>query len=199
MISEELQTIFIHIPKCAGVSVRSLLEKCGFAHIRLDEKVEDIRSGFYRQGTAARMLRHADRDLWERSFKFCVCRNPYDRLVSGWSFCREKKRLQVPFDYFVWHMKTFDSFWINWHCTIPQKRHILVDDVPVVDRVCRFETLEGDLELMGERIGKAGESLPHRNSSSHKPYREYYTRELQDIVFERFRDDFEYFGYDYDL
>jgi Sulfotransferase family len=199
VISEKHETIFIHIPKCAGLSVRNVLRQSGFTLIRLDKKTEDIRSGFYKQGTAARMRRYADRDLWDRSFKFCVCRNPYDRLVSGWSFCRQKNQLNVPFDYFVWHMKTFDSFWINWHCSIPQKQHILIDGVPIVDRVCRFETLDRDFDLIRARIGNPAGPLPHQNSSSHKPYREYYTKELQDIVFERFGDDFEFFGYQYDL
>ena len=199
MISEDHSTIFIHIPKCAGVSVRRFLELCGFWQIRLDEKTEDIRSGFFKQGTAARMQRHADRALWSSSFKFCVCRNPYDRLVSGWSFCRAHNQLNVPFDYFVRHMRTFDSFWVVWHCILPQKQHVLVDDVPVVDMACRFETLETDFERIRERLGRPGVPLPHRNRSTHKPYQEYYVRDLQDIVFERFRVDFDYFGYGYEL
>lgn len=199
MISEDHQTIFIHVPKCAGVSVRSFLEECGFWRIRLDDYAEDIRSGFYRRGTAARMLLRADRGLWERSFKFCVCRNPYDRLVSAWSFCREENKLNVPFDYFVRYMHTFNSFWVVWHCVLPQKQHVLIDDVPVIDMACRYEALARDFEPIAERVGRPGARLPHRNRSTHKPYQAYYTRELQDLVFERFRVDFQYFGYPYEL
>ena len=199
MISADHQTIFIHVPKCAGVSVRSFLEECGFGQILLDDYAEDIRSGFYKRGTAARMLLRADRDVWDRSFKFCVCRNPYDRLVSAWSFCRQHERLNVPFDYFVRYMHTFDSFWVVWHCILPQKQHVLIDDVPVIDMACRYESLDRDFEEISARVGRPGARLPHRNRSTHKPYQAYYTPELQDLVFERFRVDFEYFGYGYDL
>jgi len=199
MISADHPIIFIHVPKCAGVSVRAFLGACGFGAIRLDDYPEDIRSGFYTRGTAARMLLRADRELWERSFKFCVCRNPYDRLVSAWSFCREQKKLSVPFEYFVRYMHTFDSFWVVWHCILPQKQHVLIDDVPVIDLACRYETLERDFEPVRARLGRPGMPLPHRNRSTHKPYQAYYTRELQDLVFERFRVDFEYFGYPYEL
>jgi len=199
MISADHQTIFIHVPKCAGVSVRSFLEDCGFSAIRLDDFPEDIRSGFYKRGAAARLYLRADRALWERSFKFCVCRNPYDRLVSAWSFCREQNKLNVPFDYFVRYMHTFNSFWVVWHCVLPQKQHVMVDDVPVIDMACRYETLERDFDRVRERVGRPGVPLSHRNRSAHKPYQAYYTGELQDRVFERFQVDFEYFGYPYDL
>jgi hypothetical protein len=199
MISEEHQTIFIHVPKCAGVSVRSFLEQCGFWQIQLDDYVEDIRSGCYTRGTAARMLLRADRGLWDRCFKFCVCRNPNDRLVSAWSFCREQGKLAVPFDYFVRYMRTFESFWVVWHCILPQKQHVLIDGVPVIDLACRYERLESDFERVRERLGRPAVPLSHRNRSAHKPYQAYYTRELQDLVFERFRVDFEYFGYRYEL
>jgi len=199
MISEDHEMIFIHVPKCAGVSVRTFLEECGFWSIKLDDHPEDIRSGFYKRGTAARMLRHLDRELWNRSFKFCVCRNPYDRLVSGWSFCRKHERLNVPFDYFVRYMHTFDSFWVVWHCILPQVQHLQVDSAPAVDAACRYEQLETDFEQIRTRLGKSGVALPHRNPSTHKPYQAYYTRELQDLVFERFEGDFRYFGYRYEL
>jgi hypothetical protein len=199
MFSETHRAVFIHIPKCAGNSVRTVLRQCGFSRPSLDEHPEDIRSGFYRRGTAERLRRHGDRALWERSFKFCVCRNPYDRLVSGWSFCRANQNLNVGFPYFVRHMRTFDAFTIVWHCLLPQRQHIVIDDVPVVDAVCRFETLEYDFEVITDRLKMTGRPLPHRNRSAHRPYREYYSKELQDIVFERFKMDFDYFGYDYEL
>ncbi len=199
MISEAHGAVFVHVPKCAGVSVKAYLAACGFWLLSLDAKVEDVRSGFYKQGTAARLRRHLDPAVWEPAFKFCVCRNPYDRLVSGWTFCREKKQLDVPFDYFVWHLDTFDTFWVQWHCAMPQRRHVCVDGVPVVDAVCRFERLEADLAGVRTRLGLPDGPLPHANASRHRPYRELYTPELQDIVYDRFREDFELFGYDHAL
>jgi len=119
--------------------------------------------------------------------------------VSAWSFCRAQNQLHVPFDYFVRYMHTFASFWVVWHCILPQKQHVMIDDIPVIDMACRYEALESDFERIRERVGRAGTPLPHRNRSTHRPYPTYYSRELQDRVYERFRVDFEYFGYPYEL
>lgn len=199
VLSEANATIFIHVPKCAGTSVKSVLRQCGFRLTRLDVQVEDIRSGFYKLGTAARMHRHVDPRLWQRSFKFAVCRNPYARLFSGWSFCRKQARLHVPFDYFVRNMGTYRAYWIEWHCIMPQLQHLLLDGIPIADHVCRFEHLDEDFDVIRKRLARPDLRLPHLNQSSRGPYREHFTRELQDIAFERFAADFEYFGYGYDL
>src|SRR5262245_52708539 len=125
VISEATGTYFIHVPKCAGTSVKAVLRRCGFDFVTLDTQMDDVRSGFYKRGTAARMHRHIDAARWTRGFKFAVCRNPYDRLVSGWKFCREGGALHVPFDYFVRHMGTFRSYSVEWHCVMTQLQHLL--------------------------------------------------------------------------
>ena len=199
VISETTETIFIHVPKCAGTSVKSVLRQWGFRLILLDVQVDDIHSGFYKRGTAARMHRHIDPDQWGRSFKFAVCRNPYDRLFSGWNYAREKVRLAVPFDYFVRHLTTYRGYWIDWHCVMPQLQHLLIDGTFVADHICRFEHLDDDFKVVRQRLGKPDLRLPRLNQSSHGPYQAHFTKELQDITFEMFAADFEYFGYDYDI
>lgn len=199
VISESAATYFIHVPKCAGTSVKSVLRACGFALVTLDTQLDDVRSGFYKLGTAARMRRHIDAERWQRSFKFAVCRNPYDRLVSGWHFVRAKANVTVPFDYFVRHLRTYRGYYIDWHCVMPQVQHLLIDGVPAVDHVCRFEQLDADFEVVRQRLGRPGLRLPHLNGTAHEPYQAHFTRELQELAFEHFAADFEYFGYDYDL
>jgi len=161
--------------------------------------LEQVLLGWNALGAAARMHRHIDPAQWLGSVKFAVCRNPYDRLFSGWAYCRRKGRLAVPFEYFVKHMETFQEFFVDWHCVIPQLQHLMIDGVPVVDHVCRFEQLDSDFDVIRTRLGRPALCLPHLNRSADGQYREHYTPELQDIVFERFAADFEYFGYGYDL
>ena len=145
------------------------------------------------------MLPRAERGLWDRSLKFCVCRNPYDRLVSAWSFGRQHNKLNVPFDYFVRYMHTFDSFWVVWHCVLPQKQHVLIDDVPVIDMACRYETLERDFERI--RAASAGRvcRCPIATVRHTSPTRHTTRASCRTVVFERFQVDFEYFGYPYEL
>ena len=101
--------------------------------------------------------------------------------------------------YLVRNMERFRAYWIDWHCVMPQLQHLTIDGVPIVDHVCRFERLNDDLDVIRRRLGRPDLTLPHLNRSSHGPYQEHFTRELQDIAFERFAVDFEYFGYGYDL
>lgn len=199
VISEQAEMYFIHVPKCAGTSVKAALRRCGFQLITLDTQPDDVHSGFYKQGTAARMRRHIEPARWTRSFKFAVCRNPYDRLVSGWHFVRAKANVAVPFDYFVRHLRTYRGYYIDWHCVMPQLQHLLIDGVPAVDHVCRFERLDADLALVRERLGRPDLHLPHLNGTVHDRYQAHFTRELQDIAFAHFAADFAYFGYDYEL
>jgi hypothetical protein len=199
VIQEASDTIFIHVPKCAGTSVKTALRSCGFDLLRLDDQMDDVYSGFYKHGTAARMHRHLERDFWQRSLKFAVCRNPYDRLVSGWHFVRAKLNVAVPFDYFARHLKTYRGYFIDWHCVMPQRQHLLIDGLPVADHICRFEHLDQDFEVIRRRLGRPDLRLSHLNPTAHEPYRAHYTRQLQEIVFEHFAVDFEYFGYDSDL
>jgi hypothetical protein len=199
ILCEKNEAIFIHVPKCAGTSLKQALEHCGFRKILLDLDVEDVRTGFFRLGTAARMQRHLDPDFWRRSVKFAVCRNPYDRLVSAWSFCRAGGQLDAPFDYFVRNMASYRAYWVEWHCTMPQLQHLLIDGVPVADHVLRFERLDEDFEVIRRLLGRPDLRLPYANRSPHAPYQEHYTRELQDLAFEHFAPDFAYFGYDYEL
>ena len=199
VVGKHNDIIFIHVPKCAGTSVKSALRAYGCQLLRLDDQPDDVRSGFYKLGTAARMLRHLDPAFWQRSLKFAVCRNPYDRLVSGWHFVRARARVAVPFDYFVRHLSTYRGYFVDWHCVMPQYQHLLIDGVPAVDHVCRFEHLDADFALVRARLDRPELALPHLNPTTHAPYRSHYTRELQDRVFAHFAVDFEYFGYDYDL
>ena len=199
MFSEELETIFIHTPKCGSSSMRNMLEDAGFQRFAPMQRVaKEIQWIAQQEGQATR-LSHQAPDLWERSFKFAVCRNPYDRLVSGWAYGLKRGQLDVPFEYFVRNLETFRSFWAVWHCVFSQKQHLSVGGVPKADLVCRLEHLDSDLAPLRERIGQRDLTIPHVNRSSHASSREMYTRELQNIVFQRFAPDFEYFGYDYDL
>lgn len=197
--SEAHETFFIHVPKCAGTSVKKALRQNGFTMSLHRMQPDEMRTGTYRLGTAARMRGIFDAGLWQRSFKFAVCRNPYERLFSGWAFCRQTLGLQLPFDYFVRHLHTFRTFWVEWHCVLPQLRHLVVDGVQIADHICRFEHLDEDMDVIRTRLGTPNLHLPHLNRSSHGPYREAFTKELQDLAFAHFAVDFEYFGYEYDL
>ena len=56
-------------------------------------------------------------------------------------------------------------------------------------------SLENDLSEM-EEYTKTKFASKRYNTTKHKPYQEYYTQEIGDIVYDQFRSDFEAFGYE---
>ena len=90
MINHEHKFIFIHIPKCAGMSVgRTLYELTG-----KDSKTYE---GF--------KIHHDEFDskIWEEYFVFTFLRNPQDRLFS--QYCYRDFLYNHDFEYSVKHMK----------------------------------------------------------------------------------------------
>ena len=65
------------------------------------------------------------------------------------------------------------------------------------DPVLRFENIDVEFAALCLRLGlSAGEALPRRNTSTHRPYREYYERRAtRDAVVDLFGVDFDAFGY----
>ena len=83
----------------------------------------------------------------------------------------------------------FERFYVNQLDYISENNNILVD------RILRFENLSGDFDHLAKEIGFEG-NLPHVNKSKQKEnYQNYYTKHTKEAIFQRFKQDFEYFGY----
>ena len=78
--------IFIHIPKTAGSSIEHLLRDEG--RYELDFiGVRNGRSTHHYMGIELKMIL---KDLYPKYYKFSFVRNPYDRLISEYFWCRIK-------------------------------------------------------------------------------------------------------------
>jgi hypothetical protein len=86
--------------------------------------------------------------VWESYYKFCVVRNPWDRLVSM----------------YFWRTRSPDAGGIDSFLAdgLPRSLRRLgidiytIDGEVVVDRLCRFDHLEQDLEEVRKTIGLPG-------------------------------------------
>ena len=69
---DELQAIFFHVPKAAGTSLRRALYDSKSFHI------------------PAIRYRIADAERFSNYFKFCIVRNPWDRLLSAFRYLHRR-------------------------------------------------------------------------------------------------------------
>lgn len=91
----EHKFIFVHIPKCAGTSVRKALKSAGVrldfeGPVRPEHQVRyAIDEKWLHHLPAPALKRILPENVWEEFFKFTFVRNPWDRLVSKYHFNKQ--------------------------------------------------------------------------------------------------------------
>jgi len=185
-VDHERKIIFVHNPKCAGTTVKKML---GYQFV----------GGYHQVPTDL-----VPPAIWERYFSLVVIRNPFDRLVSAFSyhtspdykgryfskypFLRDLS-LEAYFDL----MNPTNSLRPN----IDFVRH--GHSKKPIDFICRFENLEQDLRHAFSCLNITIDKIPHENESQHKPYQEYFKNEptlLQKCSY-FYKDDLDTFGYEF--
>lgn len=188
------KTIFVHIPKCAGVSVnKTLFGDLAGGHTTLDEYTNIFEP--------KNLINY---------FKFTIVRNPWDRLVSAYFFLKNGGFGEKDRTWFKQELKEFSNFesfvknWVNrdniwkWHHFRPQYHYMLEKRGKAnLDFVAFLENIDEDFVYIANRIGKNC-VLPNSNKSRHNSYMEYYNKELADIVAEVYAEDIEMLGYNFD-
>jgi hypothetical protein len=189
--------VFVHVPRTAGTSVTSTLYGRFIGHFGLTD-----------------LIAVAGAEVLDLP-RFTVVRNPWDRLVSAWSFARAgggasrhgAVRVHRPEQYAVAEFDTFASFVEQWLALRdpakldgifrPQHSYLL-DDAGQLD----FSHV-GHLEQMGRTEAWLTEVLArpiafgHQNASPRSDYRDYYTPRLRDQVAELYARDIELLGYEF--
>jgi len=197
-ISDKYKCIFIHIPKVAGTSIKQVLEMPGSGHSPWQ---------FYANNFP---------DKWSTYQVFTVVRNPWDRMVSAYTYARMEKsfwhdsRTAPHPDYEVIKKSTFAEFCEilanrrellkheSWHpqCYwIAGKRNEEV--VLVVPNILRCETLDHDFAVLCEKLGIPSVSLPYTNASGHGHYRDFYDDTTLDLVAQVYAQDIRLFDYSF--
>ena len=188
--------LFIHIPKTGGTAIRN--------------------SKFYKDKVYAYTHQGAlIQDYKKHNFTeiFTIVRNPYSRLVSAYFYLKKggihnpndliSQKLLEPYDTFgsfIKHLKKEPEFIYKIIHLEPQVDFIYDDNVGLlVDDVLYTESLEEDYFVLCDKYSDNCEELLEKNTSKHSDYTSYYTKELQDIVYNLYKDDFVKLGYSYDL
>lgn len=175
----DLKSVFIHIPKNAGMSIEAVLGAAGHA---------SLCDMFSKDGL--------DLEGWNVS---AIVRNPYDRMVSVWAHGRQvgdapfewPERFsdfvhQLPTKLWQTHARPQYSFLITKN-GLGGKGNLFVGRFEKLDeayrRICALHGIEEPPPLI------------HKNRSNHLPWREYYTPELIQVINRLYWEDFSYFDY----
>ena len=130
--------------------------------------------------------------LYKKYFKFAFVRNPWDRVVSWYTF--SKKIANPPTDRdvsgidFKTYIKKFKNIWGN-----DQQTQLMFTNG--CDFIGKFENLQQDFDIICDKIGIQQQELPHKNKSKHKHYTDHYDNETKSIVADRFAKDIAYLNY----
>lgn len=185
--------VFIRIPKTASTSI---IEALGIEH--------------YQEHIGLHTLYRLDPELVERAFIFAVIRNPWDRFVSSYHYCKKRakegdphmKKLLVPRDFsdFINLMRRNVWFYnfIRAHVVFSPQSLYLSGPASLLSKVklLRLEQLQQDWEEKVMPHLPVASVLPHKNRSNRTDYRHYYTRQSDiEMVAQLYRDDIRLFSY----
>jgi len=205
LVSHKYKFIYIKNKKVAGSSVESFFGKYCIDPKKVynyNDAVSEHIDEFGIIGSRQTGCKNSDKwqnhkcalsirnDLGKEKFdeylKFCVIRNPYDKMVSRYYWTQSKL--------------SFKEF-VKTHHTNNLKIHS-INEKSVCDYFIRYEYLEEDIKTLCKKLKIDSYDislLPKHKSGirkSKKHWSEYYDDETKKIVYNKHKKEFELFGYD---
>jgi hypothetical protein len=194
--ADKIKCIFIHIPKCAGISVgQSLFGSYAGWHLR----------------AAAYQLIYSPKEL-AQYFKFTFVRNPWDRLASAFYFLKSGGINDIDRAFADQHLAGYNDFntfvtdWIN-----PENIKLYYHFRPQVDFLCTngrppwvdfigfFENLAADFVYVRDRLAvQADLGFLNRTKSERVDYRSLYNDRTIQIVADVYAEDIAMLQYTFD-
>jgi hypothetical protein len=140
---------------------------------------------------AERIAKLVPREVFQRYYKFCFDRNPWDFAVSLFEHRVGKKRYRYrDFDRFLHEYPIIQ----NWQL-YTSRNQVIVDDV------FRYEDLEQMIPVISRRTKIDIEQIIYRDKATfrdrHQSYKSYYTQSSRDLVAARWAQTIKLLGYDF--
>ena len=219
MVIHKYKLVFVHVPKCAGVSITHMLMPHIVGHNTSGEVGHlsgELKEMFELRGKQKHKfgrLYVPDGDIgakqWRDYFKFAIVRNPWDRVVSEFE-CRHtlpygtrlSRKPSTDFTEFLLYCKARVMDWtrradIYWAHAQPQSAFVTNDRGEIIlDEIFRFEDLDRVVDVLKDKTGLPLE-LPMLNNTPHKKYREYYNGDTREFVRKLYAKDIKMFEYEF--
>ena len=134
--------------------------------------------------------------VWDSYYKFCVERNPWDRVISQYYWrCRDLPVDQRP---------SIDEFIESTHIRSLKRKGsqlYMINGELQADKICRYENLAEDLEDVRQHLGLPEPlTLPKTKAtfrSDRRHYSEVLTPAQRDRIAELFADEIRLMGYEF--
>lgn len=223
LVSHRKQFIYTKTRKTAGTSVEVYFEKyClpegawTFSHGRAETISPagiigyrgSVRRGektWWNHMPAKDIRRLLGEDVWQRYFKFCVVRSPFDKLVSAFHFFHRMRPPETVKGGDKAHQKDVlvDQFriWLRDLDPAFDRDTYLIDGRLALDQVIRYEHLKDDIRAVCERLDLPFDprDIPVLKAGIRDrsiPVCDYFDEKSLALVETRYRYELSCFGYD---
>jgi hypothetical protein len=210
LVSHDKKFIFLKTVKTAGTSVEVFFEEfctSNSKHYELGEETRDaevssfgivgarggmkdlVRPIFFNHMPARELRDKLGSEVWREYFKFTVCRNPFDALVSQFWFANRDKNSEMLAQTAVEIHSNFRK-WLREPRDNPNSEIYLIDGVAAVDFFIRYEDLNEGVKFVCRHLGILKDVSGLQNfksgirpkSAELAPIAPYYDRESIEIV-----------------
>jgi len=136
---------------------------------------------------------------WDNWFSFSFVRNPWDRLVSCYTYLadQDEKFSRLTFDEFVMDLENLSMQHpvVAYH-SAPGHLYTHHDGKQMVDFVGKVESINTDLTSVLDKVGLLNDGdVPRVNASKHGQYREYYNDVTRAKIADLYEQDIDLYGY----
>ncbi len=151
------------------------------------------RDKFYRHMPALEIQKRIPRGVWKSYFKFCVERNPWDKVLSHYHMHVARESGPLSFDEYLARRR----FPINYFRYTDRSGKKII-----VDRVIRYENLTDELAEVFSQLGipfdgTLGVSAKSAYRSDRRAYQQVFNESQRRIVEEAFAKEIELHGYQF--
>ena len=216
--SKKYNFVWYDVPKVASSSIRAFLNNYISDYSTIDAYWH-----------VKKRINQDDFDhISKNGFSFAFSRNPWDRMVSLFSYFIKRdsfrssiikknlfyKKKYIPsgkdsFSIFcrnindIVYPRSFNELKLN---TLRQNKNVLANHflpqlefIPeTTNYIGKVEHAQESINIVCDTIGIQRQKFPHENKTNHKHYTEYYNKETKEIVSKIYARDIEYFGYKFE-
>src|SRR5882762_5290327 len=170
--------------------IPEILERPGKIFSALRHSITS-REKFYRHMPALEIQRRVPRDVWNSYFKFCVERNPWDKVLSHYHMHAAREGGSLSLDEYL----ARGRFPINYFRYTDRSGTKII-----VARVLRYEKLLAELSDVFSQLkipfdGTRGVAAKSEYRTDRRPYQEVFNKEQRKIVEKAFAKEIELHGY----